>query len=232
MEVAPAVERRRPPLTPAQRFGRAVRNFFRDLARLAVLSSLFALLLVVSFLAIDVPMRLFDPFFDAAAFKPSVWLTWGHAGVAAASLVAVLLSRRFGGDEAARVIMAGWGLASVAAFAEIAYLAPALEAGDFPNVNLLGAFVASSMVGQFVAAGLYDVLRGGGAWWRAPFYALLGGFGAQTGLYHLVGLHGGAAPWIVWLTVDFGLKAALAAAFLPIYAALRRKLRPMRGYGG
>ncbi len=232
MDVAPAVEQRREPLTPAQRFARATAEFLQGLLRLTALSAPFTALILGAFLTIDIPVYALDHLFVAQAYKPSVWLTWGQIVMAFGTMAAVLISRKYGGDEAARVVTVSWGLAALAVFAELAYLAPVLEPGDFPSLRVLGAFVASAMVGQYLAAGFYDVARGGGAWWRAPFYALLCGFLAHVVLYFAVANRGGPLIWLTWMVTDFGLKAAMATGFLVVYHALRRRLRPRGGYGG
>ncbi len=233
MEVAVAVEVRRPVReTPAQRLFRVVGAFFAGLARLACLAALVLPILLAGFLTADLPFRGLDHLFLAPALKPSLWLTYGGLVMSAAPLIIILIARRFGGEEAGRVVTAAWAVAAGLVFAEISYLAPTLEEGDFPSVRFVAAFVASAMLGQYVAAAAYDLLRGGGSWWRAPFYAAFGGLAAQSVVFFVIAYWTASAPWINWMISDVILKAAIAVVFLGVYALLRKSLRPVRGYGG
>lgn len=234
MEVSVAVEKRRPiKETPLQRLRREIAFFSAGLVRVLALSALLAPVLIASFLTVDLPFRIFDGFASPdAPFKPSDWLSIGGVVMATAPLLAILFARRFGGEEASRAITASWGVAAVATFAELSYLAPALQASDMPAVRYVVAFVASAMIGQYIAANVYDVIRGGGRWWRAPLYAALAGYAIQT-LIYFPGVYGGSdAPWINWLIGDFAVKTLMAFLFLPVYAALRKPLKPRGGYGG
>lgn len=227
-----AIEQHRPRETPLQRIWREMRGFAAGITRLAALSLIFTPIILVSFLTIDLPVYALDHFFTTPALKPGNWLTWGQIVVAGGAMVAILIARRFGGDEASRVVIAAWGLAAIAAFAELAYLAPVLSPGDFPSARFLGAFVGTTMLAQLISTGFYDVARGGGAWWRAPFYALLVGYGVQIVIYYPVVYRASGAPWLNWIVVDFAIKAALAAGFLIPYRFFRKRLKPRGGFGG
>lgn len=233
MEVAVAVEVRRPVReTPAQRLSRAFGSLATGLARLACLVALVLPVLILAFLTADLPFRGIDHLFLAPALKPSLWLTYGALTIAAAPLLVILIARRFGGEEAGRTVTAAWAAAAGLVFAEVSYLAPTLEEGDFPGLRFVVAFVASAMLGQYVAAAAYDLLRGGGSWWRAPFYAAFGGLAAQSLVFFTVAYWTASAPWINWMIADLALKALISVAFLGVYAVLRKSLRPVRGYGG
>ncbi len=226
-----SVEQYRQRETPLQRLIRQTGTFFVGLTRLAFLCALFTPILLAAFLTLDLPVYALDHFFTSASLKPGNWLTWGQVIMLGGAMASVLMARRFGGDEASRVIVASWGIAAVASFAELAYLAPVLAPGDIPSAQFIGAFVGSSMVAQLVAAGFYDVARGG-VWWRAPFYALLAGFAVQNLFYYPVVYWTQAAPWLNWLVVDFAVKTMFAAGFLGPYWFLRKRLRPQGGFGG
>jgi uncharacterized PurR-regulated membrane protein YhhQ (DUF165 family) len=233
MEVAVAVEKRRPIReTPAERFTRELVAFGAGLLRMAVLAAIFTPVLLFSFLTVDLPVRRFDHLFDLEALKPSHWLNIGGVVMALGAPLAILFTRRFGGDEASRAITAAWGVAAVATFAELSYLAPTLDASDFPSVKFVVAFVASAMIGQYLAVGVYDVIRGGGHWWRAPLIAALAGFAAQVFVYFPIAYWGSKTPWFNWMVSDFSVKAGIAIAFLLVYRVLQKALRPVGGYGG
>ncbi len=233
MEVSVAVEQRRPIReTPAQRLGRELGLFVTAIARMSMLALLLMPVLLAAFLTVDIPIRAFDQNFDVDMTKPSNWLNLGGLFMALGAPLAILYARRYGGDEAARAVTAAWGLAAVATFAELSYLAPTLSSDDFPSVRFVVAFVASAMIGQYVAVGLYDIVRGGGSWWRAPAIAALLGFGAQAVVYFPVAYWNANAPWFNWMVADFAVKAIIVFAFLPVYWILQKSLRPLAGFGG
>ena len=234
MEPVTAVETRRPVKeTPAERLSREIATFFSDLTRTGVLAAVILPFLLLSFLTGDLPVRGFDFLFSAAELKPGRWLRVGALVMIAVNPVAILIARRFGGDEAGRAIIAAWGVAAVGVFAELSYLAPILEAGDFPPTAWVVAFVGAAMLGQLITVGLYDVVRGGGAWWRAPLYGLVAGYAVQSFLFFLVAFWTSVGlPWLNWMVTDFAIKCGAAAAFLPLYRMLMRSLKPRGGFGG
>lgn len=233
MEEILAVEQRRPVReTPLEKLVRESGAFSAALFRLAWLTALLTPVLLASFLTLDLAVFRFDQIFDAAAQKPSNWLSVGGIVMTCAGLLVILFSRRYGGDEASRAITASWGVAAIVVFAGLAELAPVLQDSDFPAARSVVAFVASAMLGQYVAVHFYDVLRGGGAWWRAPLIAALAGLGLQASIFYPWAFWGGDSPWFFWMLADFSVKAAAAAAFLPVYKLFQRALRPKGGFGG
>lgn len=233
MEAATAIEHRRPVReTPAQRLARETAAFVKGLLRMFILAAVLSPVLLFSFLTVDQPVRSFDHLFDAPALKPGNWLFVGSLVMGLGAPLAVLMTRRFGGEEASRAVTAAWGVAAVMTFAELSYLAPALEASDFPSVRFVVAFVAGAMIGQYIAIAAYDITRGGGRWWRAPLIATLCGFAAHSLIYFMIAYWNAKAPWLNWMVSDFAVKALTAFAFLPVYKFLQKPLRPTGGYGG
>lgn len=233
MDIPAAVEQRRPiKETPLERLARLTREFFVALARVAMLSGLLLPLLVFAFFSVDLPYRAFDQFFGAAVAKPGNWLSLGFLAMALAPFVVILISRRFGGEEASRVITASWAVAALAAFAGISYLAPVLESGDLPSVRFVIGFVGSSIVAQFAAAAVYDITRGSERWWRAPFFAALVAFVAQAFLYFPIAYWGSNAPWLNWMVQCVAISSLGMVLFLGVYRVLMRSLRPRGGWGG
>ena len=180
MEVVAAIETRRPIReTPLQRLGRELRKFAQALLRVTLLSGLLIPILLVAFLTVDIPYRGFDHLFSMGPVKPGNWLSLGYFLMAAVAPLVVLIARRFGGEEASRV-----------------------------------------------------VTRGGGKWWRAPFFALLGAYLVQTSLYFPIAYWKSVAPWMNWMVEDVALKSLLIVGFLGIYRVLMNNLKPRGGYGG
>lgn len=232
-EASAAVERRQPRETAMQRLARQSGDFVTSLARLAMLAVILTPLLLLSFLTVDLPMRAFDGLFGGEALlRPSNWLSRGGFAMAFAPLAVILFARKYGGDEASRAVTASWGLAAIAVFVELSYLAPALEAGDMPSVRFTVLFVASAMTGQYFAANVYDIMRGGMRWWRAPLAGALSGYAVMALIYFPGVFWGTGAPWLNWMVGDFAIKMVIALGFLPFYAMLRKSLKPRGGFGG
>ncbi|WP_411820637.1 hypothetical protein ABFZ85_05060 [Hyphococcus formosus] len=228
-----AVEKHQPRETAMQRLARHSGALFVALLRLAALAAIMLPVMLASMLTVDIPVYVFDRFVgDAIASRPSNWLSRGLFIMAFVPLIVILFSRRFGGDEASRAVTAAWGLAAVAVFAELSYLAPVLESSDLPSVRFTIAFTASAMAAQYVAASVYDVARGGGRWWRAPLFGALGGYFIGGLIYFPAIYLGTGAPWFNWMIGGFSINSVLAFGFLATYWLLRKPLRPRGGFGG
>ena len=233
MEGSAAVEKRHTRETALQRLMRQSGEFAAAFGRLALLAVALTPILLTSFLTLDLPMRTFDGLFGAeAALRPSNWLSYGVFIMMLAPLMVIFFARKYGGDEASRAITAAWGVAAIAVFAELSYLAPALEEGDMPPVRFTVVFVAAAMAAQYMAASVYDIARGGDKWWRAPLYGALAGNLTFSLIYFPGVFWGAVAPWLNWAVVGLAVQMLVTGGFLPVYAWLRRPLRPAGGFGG
>lgn len=233
MEIAAAVETRRPiKETPLQKLGREMRLFGASLFRLALLCCLVIPLLVLSFMTLDVRFQGLDYLFVTPNAKPGNWLSVGLIAMSVAPFAIILIARRFGGEEASRVVTASWSLAAIAAFSGVSYLSPVLDEGDVPMARYIAGFVLSSVVAQFSAAAVYDLTRGGEAWWRAPFFAALSAFVFQALLYFPAAYWHTNAPWLNWLVVYVAITAAMTVGFVGVYRLAMPLLRPRGGFGG
>lgn len=232
MEVASSVEHRRPYReSAAQRLAREFTEFTIAFTRTGLLALLIAPVVLFAFLTADLPIRVFDVLFDDPAMKPSQWLSVGGGVIATLCPGILFVARRFGGDEASTALTAGWGVAAVLTFAGLSYLAPYVTVADMPKVRFVVGFVSSALIGQYAAVAFYDIVRGGGAWWRPPFLSALVGLITQTLIYFPAVYAGVAAHWPVWLAFNLILAVGLAAAFLPIYWTLQGLFRPRGGFG-
>lgn len=233
MEIPSAIEHRRPfRETPAEKLGREISAFGLKLFRTATITAVLTPLLLFAFLTFDIPVRNFNVVFDNPVLKPSLWLSQGTLIITSMLPLVLLIARRFGGDEASASVTASWGVAAVMTFAGLSYIAPTLDAGDMPPVRFVIAFVASTMLGQYLAVGVYDITRGGGPWWRAPLISCLVGFGVQSTIYFPAAYWKSDSPWLSWMMFDFVVKATASVLFLPIYWILLKPTRPRGGYGG
>ncbi|MEM9705302.1 MAG: hypothetical protein AAF850_04405 [Pseudomonadota bacterium] len=226
------VERVEPPKTLIEKISRNFASFLTAFLRTAALSVFLLPLLLLSFMTVDLPFRPLDRFAPADALKPSLWLSWGGFAMAFAPLLVILFARRFGGDEASRVVTAAWGVAAISALAGILHWSPGLGAGDYPPVRFVAIFVGAAMAGQFVAASVYDVTRGGGPWWRAPLYSAMIGYAVSGLIYFPLLFRSVGAPWGSWLILDIAVKFLVLLSFLPLYHVLRDVLKPRGGFGG
>lgn len=231
-EATPPPVRERFRESAIKRLFRDVLRFASGLLRLLVLAAILTPILLFSFLTVDIPVYAFDSLFDAEGLKPSNWLSVGGLSIVAATPIAILITRKYGGDEASRALTASWGIAAIASFAGVSALAPSIEPSDMPNVRFVVAFVASAMIAQYLAVAIYDVTRGGGAWWRAPLISALIAFGAHSAIYFPWVYWKLSAPWLNWMVSDFAVKSIAAFAFLPVYLLLSGLFRPVGGYGG
>ncbi len=233
MDIPSAVEHRRPfRETPAEKLGREIAAFGVKLFRTASLTALLTPVLLLAFLTFDIPVRNFNVVFDNPVLKPSLWLSQGTLIITVMLPLVLLIARRFGGDEASASVTATWGVAAVMTFAGLSLIAPSLDPGDMPPTRFVVAFVASTMIGQYLAIGAYDITRGGGPWWRAPLVACLVGFGVQSAIYFPSAYWESKTPWLSWMMFDLVVKAAVSVLFLPVYLWLLKPLRPRGGYGG
>lgn len=233
MDIPSVVEHRRPfRETPAEKLGREIAAFGVKLLRTASLTALLTPVLLFAFLTFDIPIRNFNVVFDNPVLKPSLWLSQGTLIITLMLPMVLLVARRFGGDEASASVTASWGVAAVMTFAGLSYIAPSLDAGDMPPMRFVVAFVASTMLGHYLAIGVYDITRGGGPWWRAPLVSCLVGFGVQSAIYFPSAYWASATPWVSWMMFDLVVKAAVSVLFLPVYFFLLKPLRPRGGYGG
>ena len=226
-------ERRARVLTVREKFLRELRDGLVNSGRTLIMAGVLTTLIVAAFLTLDIPVRVFDGVFSLIlSTQPSVWLTWGHMFIALALAVTILFTRRHSGDMVSRAVMVAWIFVAIAIVFELSVLAPVIERGDFPSARFAGAFVASAMLGQLFAVAFYDVARGGGAWWRAPFYSALMGFAVTAAIYFPTAYWQTGLPWAAWLVGDLMVKTLIALTFLPVYGLLRRRFKPRGGYGG
>lgn len=163
-------------------------------------------------------------------------LTWGAFTYPFAFLVTDVTNRRFGPVMARRVAFAGFAVAVVV------------------SVILASPRIAVASGTAFITAQLLDVavfnrLRHGGAWWRAPLVSSILGSALDTALFFglafsaaipfgvsafateahpLFGVAAGleAPRWVSWALADFVVKLAVAAASLAPYRALTAGLAP------
>lgn len=234
MTMPPVEEREiRRGLTPAEKFAREMNQFGAMCVRIVVMSLILTPLLITSILTIDIPARFLNGLFLLLpGLRPVQWLTWGGVVMALVSLVAILFARKHGGQETSRAIILSWFIVAIFILLELSVLASVIEAGDFPSARFISALVASAMSGQLVSVAFYDVARGGGHWWRAPFFAAITGFFVTAVIYFPAAYWSASVPWGLWMVGDMMVKTIFAVLFLPIYAMMRKSLRPRGGYGG
>lgn len=213
---------------------RAVRRLQEGLRRLGLVAglSVFVLpLLLAALITLDLPLGWFDGWVHNDALRASQWVSRGEALLAASIFLLILLTRRYGALVVTRVQGLSWILAVGLSAVMLVYLAPQLTEADMPPMRYVLGVIVAWFTGQQVAIQVYDTVRGS-AWWRAPFYGALFGFGVEVALFFPIAYGGADVPWASWMFLDFCLKVLAAAAFLVLYRLLRRRIRPRGGLGG
>jgi queuosine precursor transporter len=170
---------------------------------------------------------------DQPELYPSTWLSVGHAVVPVVFFISNLVNRRYGEHFAIAHVLASWTCAALLALAMLYRVDPALpQAGDAAvGVRIAGAFLGAMMIGQLAGVFVFDRTRGV-VWWNAPLYGALAGSFVSLILYYVIAFTGSDPIWINHLSVDAGVKAAMAFALLVPYLILRPLVRPLGGLGG
>ena len=220
-------------LTPAQRLAQDMQQFGSMGVRVALMAIALTIPLVIGILMVDMPARYLDsPFGLLPGLRPADWISSGHVVLAIVPLISLLFARRFGGSEVSYAIIAAWTVLAFFLLFELSILAAVIEEGDFPGVRFIVALVAGHMSGQLVSVGFYDIVRGGGRWWRAPFYSACVGYFVTSIIYFPVAYWHTNLPWGGWLVGNLLVMLVFSALLLPVYGLLRRRLRPRGGFGG
>ena len=170
-------------------------------------------------------------------------LTWGAFTYPITFLVTDLTNRRFGPAPARKVVLVGFVLAVILSI----WLAT-------PRIAIASgtAFVTAQLLGVFV----FDRLRGGYRWWRAPLFSSTVGSLIDTALFFslsfapvfagldritgakdgslglavpFLGFGGNVALWQSLAAGDFAVKMLIALAMLAPYGVLRRRIGTWRG---
>ena len=129
------------------------------------------------------------------------WLTWGAFTYPVAFLVTDLTNRRLGPALARRVVYAGFALGVVLSL----YTSTgriALASGT--------AFLCA----QLLDVWLFNRLRGGSSWWRAPAVSSAVASALDTVLFFSLAFAFTGLPWVTWAAGDYGAKLVVAAAML------------------
>ncbi|MEE4208653.1 MAG: hypothetical protein V2I43_05245 [Parvularcula sp.] len=217
-------------LTGAQRVAKAIRAAFGSVVRLFALAILLLPLQLVALVTLDLPLAFFDRIGPAGLASAS-WLSRGEGLLILSILLICLLARRWGARLIGSAVLLSWALCLSGLFLLFVELAPQLQDAEFPTLRFASALIGSWVIGQLVAAGIYNLTRGG-MWWRAPFYGALFGFFSQALIYFPGAFAGTEMPWRWWLIQHLFLTTAIAGLFLLVYAPLRGLIRPRRGLGG
>jgi uncharacterized PurR-regulated membrane protein YhhQ (DUF165 family) len=218
-------------LTGRQRLAKILKAVAGRVARLFALAILLLPFQLLGVVTLDLPLALFDRIGPAEGFATANWLSRGEGILILSVLLIALLTRRWGARLVASAVVLSWALCLGSLFLLIVELAPELDGTDYPTARFTTALIGSWLIGQLLAARVYDLTRGG-TWWRAPFYGALFGFVAQGLIYFPGAFAGSDMPWRWWLIQHLVLVAAISGIFLLLYAPLRRLIRPRRGLGG
>lgn len=218
--------------TPGERRRREAAINLRRAVMIARMAIPVAIIQIIALINLDIALPWFDGFVDAEAFAPSNWLSRGDGLMAVALVLLVCMTRRHGGDLAAKAHGLAWLIGVVITSWFLFSIMHDLTAEDMPSSRFVAAYLCSWYLAQAVAIQIYDLKRGG-IWWQAPFFAGLFGFGVQSVVYFFAAFYGTEAlHWVSWLVIDFAIKMGFVVVCLPIYWLLRPVIRPYMGYGG
>jgi uncharacterized PurR-regulated membrane protein YhhQ (DUF165 family) len=142
----------------------------------------------------------------AVQYPINAWLTWGALTYPFAFLVTDLTNRRFGPQEARRVVWVGFALAVLLSIA---------LAG--PRVALASG--TAFLTAQLLDISVFDRLRRL-RWWKAPLIS--SGIASiwDTAVFFSLAFAGTGLPWITWGLGDLGAKFAMALLLLLPFRAL------------
>lgn len=207
----------------------------RDVAILTPPAIAVVATLLIAWQMRDAPLTLFDGILSPPGrpeFYPSHWLSVGHAIVPVIFLIANLVNRRYGEDFALAHVFGSWSLVSLMAVAMLFHAHPSLpHPGAVPSVRVAAAFLGAMSIGQLAGVYVFDRTRGI-EWWNAPVYSALTHTFVGMILFYVGAYAGTDWVWLNRMSVDIGVKAAMAFALLLPYLLLRPIVRPTAGLGG
>lgn len=174
------------------------------------------------------------------------WLTWGAFTYPVAFLMTDVMNRAYGAAAARRVVIAGFVVGVICSLIGTQIM------GEFgPLVTLriaLGSGLAF-LTAQLLDVSIFNRLRGGGAWWRAPLASTLIGSSVDTAIFFTVAFSGvlsflepandvawagevlpllGMGPqvplWVSLAVADWGVKLALAILALVPFRMITKRL--------
>lgn len=181
-----------------------------------------------------VPLPIFDGVLSPSGrpdLYPSNWLSVGHAVVPVVFLIANLVNRRYGEDLAIGHVLLSWMLVVATTIVLLGNGNQLVPAGEVPTVRIAAAFFGGMAIGQLAGAFVFDRTRGIN-WWNAPLYSALTSSFVATFLFYVIAYAGTDWVWLNHMSVDAGVKAAMAFALLIPYMLLRHIVRPLGGFGG
>lgn len=217
-------------LTGRERAIKILKQSLGALVRLIGLALLLVPFQLMGVVTLDLPLSMFDSLAPQEGLAASRFMSQGEGYLMLVLLAVLLMTRRWGSQLTGKVIMVSWLLTIVFLTMLIVDLAPDLASEDFPKPRFVGSLIGSWLIGQLIAVGIYDLVRGG-SWWRAPFFGAAIGFAVQAAIYFPGAFAGTGAPWPWWMAVSLFLTTLISAVFLPFYGPIRRFIRPVPGLG-
>jgi len=167
-----------------------------------------------------------------ASLYPSLWLTWGHAGITAMFLVTNLVNRRYGEQVALAHVLASTAICALVAIALADGVIRLPSTPAFvPSMREVAALLTALTLGQAASVRVFDRTRGV-EWWNAPVYAGLTAALISMPVFYLLAFAGSSGAWLHHMAIDIALKALMSFVLLVPYVLLRPVIRPSEGLGG
>ena len=202
------------------------------LGRFAVPVALLLAVLIASFELRATYVTMLDVFGREQWYlNPGYWLTFGDVTLPASFLVLNLVNRRSGPAFALSTVVISWLAIGAAGLWLVSQEGVAWVDDEIGAWPVLAVFVGSYFAGQIICIYVFDRVRGI-PWWRAPLFGtMLGGLVYVALRYSQIGPELGV-PWHNRVVVESGIQVAWAFAGVYFYHLMRRRVRPLPGFGG
>lgn len=177
------------------------------------------------------------------------WLTWGAFTYPFAFLVTDLMNRRFGVQQARKVVLAGFIVGVICSLVGTQIM---LEFGPAVGLRIALGSGMAFLVAQLTDVAVFNRLREA-SWWRAPLVSSVIGSALDTALFFSIAFSGAfmfldasapnswarevvpmfgigpAAPlWVSLALADFAVKMSLALVALGPYRLAISRITPAR----
>ncbi|GAB4116434.1 MAG: VUT family protein [Wenzhouxiangellaceae bacterium] len=140
------------------------------------------------------------------------WLTWGAITYPLAFLLTDLCNRRFGPQQARRLVWGGFVVAVLLS----AWLAT-------PRIALASG--SAFLLAQMLDVRLFDRWRHAGQWWLPPMLSSSIGSALDTAWFFSVAFVGTGLPWLTWALGDYLVKLIIALLLLLPYRSISVRQR-------
>jgi uncharacterized PurR-regulated membrane protein YhhQ (DUF165 family) len=138
------------------------------------------------------------------------WVTWGAITYPLAFLLTDLCNRRFGPQQARRLV---WG----------GFLVAVLLSAWLATPRIAIASGSAFLLAQMLDVKLFDRWRHVGRWWLPPLLSSSIGSALDTAWFFTFAFVGTGLPWLTWALGDYAVKLCIALLLLLPYRSITRR---------